>query len=338
MTDVREVKDALSMTVSQANTDQLRPPGGDNHGPIVQVGPARRSEAIERLVSSGPATDRRAVQHFLHYAQTNAVSLDGLWARLDPDGRIQATVLAVPSPGRTAMIFASHPRPGGPTAGLAGLVDHACRQIAAGGVDLAQALLDPAESSDRSMFVEAGFAELAVLSYLERPLSRTNPPPAPRWPTGVRVRVEPFREELLDVLATILERSYEQTLDCPGLHGLRRTTDIIAGHRATGAFDPRLWTLLWVDDEPGGAVLINPFPDHRTCELVYIGLAPFARGRGLGRQLLRHGLRRLQGRRERSITLAVDERNTPALALYDAEGFTPAVQRVALIRSLHRPD
>ena len=35
------------MTVSQANADQLRPPGGDNHGPIVQVGPARRLDVNE---------------------------------------------------------------------------------------------------------------------------------------------------------------------------------------------------------------------------------------------------------------------------------------------------
>jgi ribosomal protein S18 acetylase RimI-like enzyme len=137
-------------------------------------------------------------------------------------------------------------------------------------------------------------------------------------------------------LGTILERSYEQTLDCPGLYGLRRTEDIIAGHKATGRFDPSLWTLLYVDDEPAGVILINPFPGHKVTELVYIGLAPFARGRGLGRQLLRHGLCLLQGRRERSISLAVDQRNTPALALYAAEGFHPAVQRVAVIRSLRK--
>ena len=69
-------------------------------------------------------------------------------------------------------------------------------------------------------------------------------------------------------------------------------------------------------------------------ELVYLGLAPGARGRGLGRQLLRHGLGLLHERRERSVTLAVDSRNTPALSLYESEGFRPAVQRAALIRSL----
>jgi ribosomal protein S18 acetylase RimI-like enzyme len=183
------------------------------------------------------------------------------------------------------------------------------------------------------MFEAAGFLDLAQLSYLERPISRVSPLP-PRWPAGVRTRVEPYREALDGDLATILNLSYEETLDCPGLYGLRRTEDIIAGHKATGRFEPSLWTLLWVDEQPAGVVLINPFPGYKTSELVYIGLAPFARGRGLGRPLLRHGLCQLHGRRERSITLAVDQRNTPALALYASEGFRPAVQRVAMIRSL----
>ncbi|MHC4127185.1 MAG: GNAT family N-acetyltransferase [Planctomycetota bacterium] len=321
------------MSISQANPEQLRPPGGDNHGSIVQVGATRRSEAIERLVSTGPATDRRAVQHFLHYAEANAVSLDGLWSRLGPDGRFDSTVLAVPSPGRTAMVFASHPAAATQTESIAQLIDHACRQVAAWGVELAQALLDPSEDLDHRMLEAAGFLELAVLSYQERPIAKTTPP-RPQWPPGVRVRVEPYRNELERDLATILNRSYEQTLDCPGLYGLRRTEDIIAGHKATGRFDPSLWTLLWVDEQPAGVALINPFPGHKTSELVYIGLAPFARGRGLGRPLLRHGLCLLQGRRERSLTLAVDQRNTPALALYGAEGFQQAVLRVAMIRSL----
>ena len=320
------------MSISQADPDQLRPPEGDNDGPIVQVGPARRSEAIERLVSTGRQSDRAAAERFLHYAETNAVSLDGLWARLDPEGRINSSVLAVPSPGRTAMVFASHPRRAGDTPPMAELIDHACRRIAGWDVELAQALLDPGEELDRKTFLLASFIELAVLSYLERPLSRATVPQGARWPAGVRV--EPFSGELEDDLVTILERSYEQTLDCPGLYGLRRTTDIVAGHKATGQFDPSLWTLIWTDGEPAGALLLNPYPGHKTVELVYLGLAPGARGRGLGRQLLRHGLGLLYERRARSVTLAVDSRNTPALSLYESEGFRPAVQRAALIRSL----
>ena len=136
------------------------------------------------------------------------------------------------------------------------------------------------------------------------------------------------------VRADAVLASYEDTLDCPKLFGLRDPPDILAGHRATGRFDPSLWTLLRVDTKPVGVVLLNPFPEQRTIELVYLGLAPVVRGRGFGRQLLRHALHLLQGRRERVVTLAVDENNGPALKIYREAGFRSELRRVALIRSL----
>ena len=323
------------MSISHANPDQLHPPEGDNPGPIVHVGPERRSEAIERLVSTAGGNNKSAAERFLHYAVTNAVPLDGLWASRDPDGRLQFCVLAVPSPGRTAMFFASHPRTGREVNPVSRLIEHACGSVDEEEVQLAQALLEPGEQLERQAFIGAGFNELAILSYLERPLSRTNPSPPPQWPSDTRVAA--YRQDLRAALMDVLDASYEQTLDCPGLYGLRKTEDILTGHQATGQFDPALWTLMYVDDRPAGAMLLNAFPVHRTVELVYLGLAPFARGRGLGKQLLRHGLAQLKKRRERTLTLAVDDRNTPALALYDSEGLRPIVKRVALIRSLQTP-
>ena len=333
MTGVRKVKDR-PMSVSQANPDQLHPREGDNRNSVVQIGPARRSEAIQRLVSTGDGNDRAAGQRFLHYARTNAVRLDGLWSWLDHDGVLRFSVLAVPSPGRTAMLFASHPRTALDIGPITRLIDHASLQVAGWDVHLTQSLVEPRDMLQRQAFIEAGFVELAELSYLERPLSKSNAPPPPRWPPGTRT--EAYRQELCDVLREILEQTYEQTLDCPGLYGMRLTEDIVAGHMATGSFDPALWTLLYVDERPAGAVLLNPFPAHRTVELVYLGLAPFARGRRMGRQLLRHGLSLLADRRERTLTLAVDRQNTPALALYESEGMRPIVQRVALIRPLRQ--
>ncbi len=321
------------MTVSQVNPGQLRPPG-DRGGPIVQIGPARRREAIERLLGSSRETSRTATDRFVHFAQTNAVRLDGLWARLGPDGAIVASVLAVPSPGRTAMMFATHPADDQEVPGIAVVIDHACRALRGWDVHLAQVLLDPAEALERRAFLEGGFDELARLSYLERTLSRHEMPLPPSWPPGTSI--EPYRDALAAALSEALEASYRQTLDCPGLYGLRRTEDIVAGHRATGEFDCDLWTLLRLEGRPAGAILLNPFPAHRTVELVYLGLAPEARRRGLGRQLLRHGLHLLRGRRERTLTLAVDQRNEPALALYRSEGLRPVVERIALIRPVRK--
>ena len=323
------------MSISHANPDQMHPPEGNSQGRVVPVGPDRRSEAIERLVSTAGGNDRAAAERFLHYAGTNSVPLDGLWSWQGPDGGLLFSVLAVPSPGRTAMFFASHPRTGREVNPVSRLIEHACELVSEWDVHLAQSLLEPGEQLERQAFIGAGFIELAVLSYLERPLSRTNPSAPPRWPSDTRVAA--YREDLRAVLIGVLNDSYERTLDCPGLYGLRKTEDILAGHQATGDFDPALWTLLYVDDRPAGVMLLNAFPAHRTVELVYLGLAPFARGRGLGRQLLRHGLAQLTKRRERTLTLAVDDRNTPAIALYASEGLRPIVQRVALIRSLQTP-
>lgn len=323
------------MTTSQINPNQLRPSGDDGLGPIVQIGPQRRLEAIEQLVClGGGPSDRDHARRFIEYAQDHHISLEGLWARLDRQERVLATVLAVPSPGRTAMVFASHPNGRESVRSLAGLISHACERLADWNVNLAQALLDPSEVLERETFRAGGFIDLAVLSYLERPvrLPRGVVPPQPQWPAGVATDAfdDAARGELLDVL----ERSYEDTMDCPGLRGYRKTHDILEGHRASGLFDASLWTLLRIDGAAAGALLLNPAADHQTIELVYLGLAKPARGRGLGTQLLRYGLGLLEGRGERTINLAVDEANLPAIALYRREGFRPALRRVALIRPL----
>lgn len=321
------------MTVSQTNPGQLHPPEDEEpESRIVQVGPAQQLEAVQRLVAVGSPSDRANAQRFMHYAKTNGIQLDAMWGRVDREGRIVQTVLAVPNPGRTAMVFASHPRSPQEVPSMGKLIDHAAGHLATWEVHLAQLLLEPDESLERQAALAGGFSELATLTYLQRPVSKRTLPAPPQWSDGAAT--EAFVEHLYDDFLLAVMATYEDTLDCPKLFGLREPQDILAGHRATGKFDPSLWTLLRVDAKPVGVVLLNPFPEQRTIELVYLGLAPVVRGRGLGRQLLRHALRLLHGRRERIVTLAVDEQNAPALRIYRAEGFRDELRRVALIRSL----
>lgn len=322
------------MSTSQINPNQLRSAGDDGSGPIVRIGPERRAEAIERLVTAGHNPDRDHARRFIEYAVSHRINLEGLWSRLDRRGRVMQTALAVPSPGRTAMVFASHVTNAVEIPLLAGLIDHTCGDLARSDVNLAQALLDPGERLDQDAFRSGGFFDLAVLSYLERslPSHRASRPQSPQWPSGVVpvTYADSMRGELLDVL----QQSYEETLDCPGLRGYRTVEDILEGHRASGLFDRTLWAILRVEGAPAGALLLNPSSDHHSIELVYVGLIKRCRGRGLGTQLLRHGLLLIDGRRERTLTLAVDELNAPALSLYQREGFRPALRRTALIRPL----
>ncbi|MDZ4755688.1 MAG: N-acetyltransferase [Phycisphaerae bacterium] len=257
------------------------------------------------------------------------------------------SVLAAPSSGRTATIFATQARTESDVVTLALLVDRACRAAHDLDVDLAQALVDPTEHRQLSVFARGGLTRLAALSYLERPLSPFNLPTTPVFPEDLRTeRWNPT--ERAEMIAA-LEQTYLDTLDCPALAGLRRGDDILEGHMHSGIFEPSLWTVLrYVSGSCAGSVagvcLFNASPPTAiepagSIELVYFGLVPSARGRGIGRMLLHHGLSLLKKRRETTLILAVDDRNTPALAIYRDEGFRTRFRRIAFIRPVTRaPD
>jgi ribosomal protein S18 acetylase RimI-like enzyme len=226
------------------------------------------------------------------------------------------------------MVFASRVFTLDQEISLPGLIDHACQELGHQRVNLAQVLLDPEDSPESHAFRRAHFQDLAILSYLERTIRSTRLPV--NWPDDVAI--VPYEPSRTAELLGVLDGSYEETLDCPGLRGHRRTEDILEGHRAAGLFDPGLWHLLYINERAVGAALLNPAADRSTIELVYLGLIKSARGRGLGTQLLRFALNLLVNRRERTIHLAVDELNAPAIALYRREGFRAVQRRRAMIR------
>ncbi len=319
------------MSISHPHSDELLDSGGTGQR-IVRIEADRREAAIAHLVARSGPPDREHARRFIGYAVDNGLPLDQLWAYETADtGAITAAALVLPSPGRTAMVFASRPQGRTDSDRIGRLLDHACEAAArTGDIDLAQVLLEPSERLENAAFIAGGFRKLGSLSYMRRSLRQL--PDPPEWPPGVTVTRADAHPPA--VLAATLEATYQDTLDCPGLFGLRRTEDILLGHRSTGAYDPALWTVLCVDDTPAGVLFLNPSPAQRTVELVYIGVAPMARGRRLGGRLLTYGLASLRGRSETSISLAVDDSNAPALALYRADGFRRIGRRIALIRPL----
>jgi ribosomal protein S18 acetylase RimI-like enzyme len=66
--------------------------------------------------------------------------------------------------------------------------------------------------------------------------------------------------------------------------------------------------------------MLSEVPNRDAWEVVYLGLTPAARGRGLGRQAIAHALELARPHTSR-LELAVDIRNHPATRLYDATGF-----------------
>lgn len=319
-----------------------------------RVPPDRWHEAAMRLVD-GP-DHAAAASRLLASAEAYGIDLNLLWATsAGPIGPLRQVVLLVPSAGRTAMIFLSKP---GSSEGCGTPAEQAAERVAAiraavsGGaatlgdrLHLVQALPQPNEPWALAALRDAGMTSVGQLAYLRKPLPglarlgarRVGPAraaPAGPWPVGVDVRaVRDLREPSEHrIVASALERTYAQTLDCPELCGLRDVHDVIDSHRSSGEFDPALWWIVFRHGEPMGCMLLNPAPAQSAVELVYIGLAPEVRGLGLARRLLERGLVAAARPGVREVTCAVDRRNQPALRLYESLGFTEFAARWAFVQ------
>jgi len=310
---------------------------------IVRATPERVEEALSALLGAGPA----AAARFARQAETAKVAIDRIWCVADEMGRYRMAVLAVPTLGRTAMLLATHARNSGEAA-LLGRAVAAAADGCTDSADIAQALIEPSKPFDIEAFEAGGLKQLATLDYLERAMPRAGVMDAPTPPAGWTIESaadaailrgddahalgEPARAELI----AVLEASYQQTRDCPGLAGLRRTADVLDGHFGLGA-RLRFWLVARESGTARGVCLMNCSPDGATAELVYLGLAPAARGRGIAKVLLAAGLRACSLARVGSVSLAVDSHNEPARKLYETSGFRRTSSRVALVRPLADP-
>ena len=294
----------------------------------VRADPKDRQEALMAILpaGSGPQQARR----FEQYASQNGIGLDLLWVIRNQEGQIDSSVLCVPAAGRTAMVFSSPTLHHNQIESRAKLIRHALDSLRREDIDLAQALLPSEDLLGEAAHHAGGFSHLANLMYMERHLTPSSP--APAMPADIEL--VPLTDDLETALSSVLEASYEETLDCPGLCGLRQTRDIIAGHRAMGTAEPEGWMLLKVDEHFHGVIMINRSADDSSYELVYLGISQAVRNRGLGRFLLEEVLHRFSGRGPRRMTLAVDANNAPARSLYTSLGFKSNMQRTACICSV----
>lgn len=309
----------------------------ESDGPFPGPGPVRyrpagdeqRGEALALLLTGRVHGGEAAVRAFLQFSQEHRLSLEGLWLAQDQRGRPLASALVVPSAGKAAMIFFS-PAASWPSDGVAAeLIRRACADQQIGDIRLVQAMLEPELSHPAQVLTQAGFEELALLSYMQR---RGTTPWTPLDLGDRAIDVRHWNETNRPLFERCILASYEQTLDCRGLLGLRDVGDVVAGHMAAGVFDPTLWYALQADDQPVGVMLLNDVPQSSALELVYLGLALPWRGRGLAGRLLRHGLAQVRQRRRTRMILAVDEANAPAMQLYRREGFHVTSRKRAMIR------
>ena len=282
------------------------------------------------LFHSHHAVDSSQTVQFLNGARQRGIDTSQMFVA-ESHGSIVYALLPIVSPGRTVLLLAPSAVPSAPAA--AQTIEQVCRRFAAMDIQLAQVLIEPKCHAARQVFRDQGFDELAELLYLVGPVPR-NPPPPQLPPEFTLTSYSP--QTHAGFAAAILQ-SYRQSLDCPALNGVRDIEDIIQGHKATGQFDPKMWWLLKEKDQPRGVLLMSPIPHTDVIELVYLGLMPEARGRGLAGHMMDLAMHLAKQAARPRISLAVDSINNPALKLYYRAGLQRTMSKIAMVRNLARP-
>src|SRR5262249_15634608 len=103
---------------------------------------------------------------------------------------------------------------------------------------------------------------------------------------------------------------------------------------AQGRYLPDHWYFVQFDSVDVGALILAHHPATESCELVYMGVVPEARGRGLGQCIVQKALTAAAELRAKRLVLAVDADNKPAMSIYRDAGLVPWDRRTAYAHCL----
>jgi ribosomal protein S18 acetylase RimI-like enzyme len=263
----------------------------------------------------------------LHLLQRGELSSQGLFIVRGAAGP-RGALLCLPVPGCTALLWP----PGAVDDGASELEDTLLRYVRAWlsqrGVKLVQTLLAPEESFLAIPLLRNGFSAVTRLWYMRHQLNL----PIHHLNTPSRLDYQTYKGDSL--FRQTLLRTYEGTLDCPEVNGIRSIDEVVEGHRAQGAYDPERWWLVCRRGGPVGVLMMTAMPESGDWEVAYMGVVPEARGHGFGREMLLHALSEARAADAPSVTLSVDARNQPAWNLYRSLGFEPYDQRIVYLAQL----
>jgi ribosomal protein S18 acetylase RimI-like enzyme len=280
--------------------------------------PDEQAEAFGLLFSHyAPAEREQRVANALGMLRRGEVDPAGLFV-LRGRHDLQGALLCVLVPGASGLVWPPRCPSGTSVAAEDTLLRHALSWLHSRGAKIVQTLLAPQDLAATSL-LRNGFEHVTALWYLRHDLDL----PVGDLRAPARLRLDPYNPADPDEFHRTLLRTYEGTLDCPEINGVRTIEEIIAGHQAQGRFDPGRWWLARDGSSPVGVVLVNDPGDPFTWEIAYIGIVPEARRRGHARELLLHVLIEARAAELREVTLSVDTRNRPARALYSRLNFEP---------------
>ena len=281
---------------------------------IAELSPALHEAGLRLALRPAGSTIPRKLAELRKAELADDPTAAHMWGAFRGEN-LAGCLLVQMQPGRTAMLW--------PPRLIEGEAQSSAERLLAAGIDalsqtdvrLVQSLLPTDAGIDADLLRAAGFQHFSDLLYLVCPGCEF-PAAAPAY----KLEFVPVEMASEPQFAALVQATYEGTLDCPAVNGLRSMEDVLRGYRATGKYDPKWWLFVRRQGENLGCLIVTDYPEHEACELVYVGLVPAARGRGLGVDVVRHALWLAAIAKRQRLVLAVDAANEPALKMYAAAG------------------
>lgn len=282
------------------------------HQVLASVPEPLRDEQVAAIIA-GEAGQPEALAGLL-VARRGAQTVGAIWAQ--------------PLAGSGASVWPPRTIDNEPRETLVALLNAAIEFLTAAPINMAQVLLPAADRALADVLTAAHFELVADLIYL---VALPSAAPADEIGTLEYLSVAAASYERL---TATLARTYEQSLDCPGLNGRRAPQEVLDEYRHIGQYDPARWLLVQHQANDIGCLILNTHDQGATWELVYMGLVPEARGHGWGRLVVQHAQQLAAAAGAEKLLLAVDRANVPAVNMYESCGFVGWDERAAYVRFL----
>lgn len=298
---------------------------------IVQAPRERWGSALNLVLSQRPVAERMQLAEALANHRLGHAKGAGFQGLLEArvGGQTVGAALAVLQSGRTALTYQPRITATAP-AGTRELLHQAILQfLNQHGVCLAQEVLPLDALADADRAKALGYTIEVELLYMAAELV----PSTIRRPTQTPVDLSLYAPASEQRLAALLNRSFEQTLDCPEVNGVRSSIESLQSYAETGTSGTSLWGILRHEDSDIGCVLVAQHASQ-SAELVYLGLIPEVRGRGWSRHAIGWANWLAASANCAAISVAVDRRNTPAIKAYHSSGFEQFDARRVMLRIL----
>jgi ribosomal protein S18 acetylase RimI-like enzyme len=295
---------------------------------IARCPPKLLADALSLVLTDlAPSQRREVAASLLQVDDTSKLANEPLWVALR-FGKLVGAAWGQRQSGNIAVFWPPRLVSGEDPETETRLAEWVVESLDDTGVEMTQTLVSPADEHVIRVLTHVNFRQLADLLYLTCEASRFAQSPPP----DTELEFVTYDGTQRARLMRLIERSYESTLDCAALNGVRDVDNVVTGYQATGSYKPENWQLVKAHGEDVGVLLLADHPKVGHWELMYTGLIPEARGRGWGREVTQYAQWMANRAGVERIVLAVDSVNEPAIRVYRSSGFEIWDKRSVYVR------